>query len=197
VESRSPFRRGAIQQRKSLGTVVLLDAFHFLSVFLKARRIMFEDGGGIDLPKVSAVRSSRPLSRSAAFAMLSRFLTTEQEKQDPGAIQHSHWEDLYNVSETLVSNSADQALLRDLRLAAPKSMLSSPSFARTAHVVDEASEKEPIKAEQEKSIKKESTEHETPLTKEEEKARKKAAKLAKKMKKEAKKEKKRKREHSD
>jgi hypothetical protein len=146
--------------------------------------MMFDDTGGSDLLKVSVVRSSQPLSKSAAFATLSRFLKTEQQKQDPGAIQHSHWEDLYHVSETLVSNSADQALLRGLRLSAPKSIC-SPSFARAAVVFDKDRETKPAKVKQETPSKNEVVE---------EKALREAAKKAKK---EAKKEKKRKREHND
>lgn len=156
------------------------------------------------MPKVSAVRSTRPLAhKSEVFAVLSRFLKTEQEKQDPGAIQHSHWEDLFHVCETLVSNNkADQVqLLRELRLSAPRSISSSSPAVRAAVVFDEERGKKAVKVEHEHPMKKEGTESETPLTKEEEKERKKAAKKAKKeakeIKKEIKKEKKRKREHSD
>lgn len=116
--------------------------------------------------------------------MLSRFLQTEQEIHDPGAIQHSHWEDLYYVSETLASNSVDRALLNDLRLSAPKS-LASPTFARAVVVLDKYRETKVVKVKQKKPIKEECVE---------EKAHRKAAKKAKK---EAKKETTKKRQHSD
>ena len=146
---------------------------------------MFDDGG--DLPKVSAVRSTRPMHASAAFAMLSRFLETEQEKQDPGAIQHSHWEDLYRVSETLVSTNADQARLRNLRLAAPKSVASlRPALVTNAF--DDEIAKTPVRIKHETLTKEgEVAVGDTQLTEEDEKERKKAAKQVKREKKEAKK----------
>jgi hypothetical protein len=72
----------------------------------------------------SAIKSSRQITTSSAFGMLSRFLKSELAKQDPGAFHHSHWEDLYRINETLVRSNAEAAILRELRLSAPK--LSTP-----------------------------------------------------------------------
>jgi hypothetical protein len=83
---------------------------------------MFDSAQNNDLP--SAIKSSRQITTSSAFGMLSRFLKSELVKQDPGAFHLSHWEDLFRINETLVSSNAEAAILRELRLSAPK--LSTP-----------------------------------------------------------------------
>jgi len=153
--------------------------------------------------KVTKVTSTRSVSSSESFAMLWKFLKSEQEKQDVCAIQHSHWEDLYRLSETIAIGSTDQAKLRELRRATDAVGSSSPR----QHIVfdngtdgGELSGEKVFEGEQKGSRKNETTaEIDTSLSKTEEKAliKKAVKKKAKKEKKESRKEKKRKRESTD
>jgi hypothetical protein len=94
----------------------------------------------------SAVRSSRKIPTSSAFAMLERFLKSELERPDNGLLHHSsQWEDLYRISETLVSKSSEAAMIRSLRLSTPKLPTSQPmtpsSSERRMHEADDAGDR--------------------------------------------------------
>lgn len=101
--------------------------------------------------------------------MMLRFLKSEKEKQDPGAVHHSHWEDLFRVTETLVSNKSDAVILRNLRLASAKPLMSPNESTKRLEDDNNALNR----AERDKEV-----------SKEEEKRRKKAEKKEKKRKQE-------------
>lgn len=171
---------------------------------------MSRDQNAANLVKVTRVATTMSVSQAESFQMLLKFLKTEQEKQDDGAIQQSHWEDLYRLTETLASDASnvDQAKLRELRLTHDPVLTTSPLRRASDSAIPSPSPKQHIVfadegtdegTSSEEKVKKEETEMgERPQPKAEGKDLKRAArKKAKKEKREAKKAKKRKRESAD
>jgi hypothetical protein len=69
-----------------------------------------------NLPKVSRILSSKPVSKSTAFQAIARFLAKEQRRLDPVAIQTAHHlNDVYLVCEALATSTDEKDELERLR----------------------------------------------------------------------------------
>lgn len=129
------------------------------------------------LPKITASVKSRSVSSAQAFDMLRDFLTSEQSKVSH--LDLPHYEDLCNVSESLVTNDEQRVKLTEM-----KSHLRKANHDTVGGQIDfeekvEADEP-PVRSKVDKKAKKKAE-------KEAKKAAKKAKKTAKKEKKAAKK----------
>jgi outer membrane biosynthesis protein TonB len=160
---------------------------------------MYQEGSN-ELPKVSAIVSSKPVNEAQALAMLSDFLASEQQKlkRHPHLESSNHWEDIFLVSQTLASSKKERAKLaklRDLRGIATQHSIGvgevtpTVEFEQADVVVDKSvSHGEPTSPETKPSP--EIKEEPKSVEKSERKAAKKAEKDAKKKRKEDKKERK-------
>lgn len=76
--------------------------------------------GSMQLPKVSKILSSRPISDDVAFQMISKFLEKEQRRLDPADLYRlGHCGDLFLVCEALSKTDKERSQLEHLRQSAP------------------------------------------------------------------------------
>jgi hypothetical protein len=69
-----------------------------------------------NLPKVSKILSSKPVSEATAFQAVARFLEKEQKRLDPVALQKaSHLNDAFLVCEALAAGAGEKDQLERLR----------------------------------------------------------------------------------